>query len=249
MTAPLMALAVPLLDTGLAIVRRFLRGQPIFAADRDHIHHRLLDRGLTPRRVVLLLYFMAYIGATLSLLQNSLGQRFGGLILILFCAGAWLGIRHLGYIEFHLARRLVFPGTFLRVLNAQLRLRTLEDSLAAAQTVDQCWTAIRSASIDLGFNDLSMRLDHAVHYERIGDAEPGGCWTLEVPLSETEFVRIGHRMASDSQPMIVGAFAALLRRTLEPKLLLFQAAVPACQAQSTQGQGVTESHACADSAF
>ena len=49
MTAPLMALFVPLLDVGLSVVRRFLRHQPIFDADRGHIHHRLLDRGLTPR--------------------------------------------------------------------------------------------------------------------------------------------------------------------------------------------------------
>ena len=48
LTAPLMVLAVPLLDVGLAVVRRFLRGQPIFAADDDQIHHKLLSRGLTP---------------------------------------------------------------------------------------------------------------------------------------------------------------------------------------------------------
>ena len=51
MTAPLIALAIPLLDTALAIARRFLRRQPVFGADRGHIHHRLLARGFTPRRV------------------------------------------------------------------------------------------------------------------------------------------------------------------------------------------------------
>ena len=49
MTAPLMALAVPLLDTGLAVARRFLRHQPIMSGDAAHIHHRLLARGLTPK--------------------------------------------------------------------------------------------------------------------------------------------------------------------------------------------------------
>jgi UDP-GlcNAc:undecaprenyl-phosphate/decaprenyl-phosphate GlcNAc-1-phosphate transferase len=62
MTAPLMALSIPLLDVALAIVRRFLRRQPIFAADRGHIHHRLLDRGFTPRRVVLMLYGLCGLG-------------------------------------------------------------------------------------------------------------------------------------------------------------------------------------------
>jgi UDP-GlcNAc:undecaprenyl-phosphate GlcNAc-1-phosphate transferase len=41
--APIMALSIPLLDTALSIVRRYLRRQPIFTADRGHIHHRLID--------------------------------------------------------------------------------------------------------------------------------------------------------------------------------------------------------------
>ena len=44
-----------------------LRQKPIFAADRGHIHHRLLDRGLTPRKVALLLYGCCAVGAVCSL--------------------------------------------------------------------------------------------------------------------------------------------------------------------------------------
>ena len=46
----------PILDTALAIVRRFVRRDPIFAADRGHIHHRLLSRGFSPRRAAWILY-------------------------------------------------------------------------------------------------------------------------------------------------------------------------------------------------
>jgi len=63
MTAPLIALAIPLLDTALAIARRFLRRQPVFCADRGHIHHRLLKRGFTPRRVAYILYASAGVAA------------------------------------------------------------------------------------------------------------------------------------------------------------------------------------------
>jgi UDP-GlcNAc:undecaprenyl-phosphate GlcNAc-1-phosphate transferase len=76
MTAPLMALAIPLLDTGLAIGRRFLRHQPIFGADRNHIHHQLLDRGLSPRRVALILYGVGGIAAVFSLMQSMYHNRF-----------------------------------------------------------------------------------------------------------------------------------------------------------------------------
>jgi UDP-GlcNAc:undecaprenyl-phosphate/decaprenyl-phosphate GlcNAc-1-phosphate transferase len=76
--APLMALAVPLVDVVLVVVRRFLRRKPIFSADRLHIHHRLLERGLTPRRVVLVLYGTACIGAVLALLSTVLNNAYVG---------------------------------------------------------------------------------------------------------------------------------------------------------------------------
>jgi UDP-GlcNAc:undecaprenyl-phosphate GlcNAc-1-phosphate transferase len=56
LTAPMFVLALPILDTALVILRRGLRGLPIFRPDRRHIHHHLLGLGLSRRRVVLYLY-------------------------------------------------------------------------------------------------------------------------------------------------------------------------------------------------
>lgn len=53
---PVLAMGVPIVDTLFAIVRRFLERRSIFSPDRGHIHHRLLDLGLTQRRAVLILY-------------------------------------------------------------------------------------------------------------------------------------------------------------------------------------------------
>lgn len=47
-TAPLVVMTLPVFDTLLAVVRRRLSGRPFDAADRQHIHHRLLDRGMHP---------------------------------------------------------------------------------------------------------------------------------------------------------------------------------------------------------
>src|SRR5262249_50739772 len=56
MTAPLMALSLPLLDAAASVARRYLRRQRIFTPDRNHVHHRLLERGFSPRKVALILY-------------------------------------------------------------------------------------------------------------------------------------------------------------------------------------------------
>jgi UDP-GlcNAc:undecaprenyl-phosphate GlcNAc-1-phosphate transferase len=49
-------LAIPLLDLGMAIVRRIRAGRSPFAADREHLHHRLLSMGNSHRRTTFILY-------------------------------------------------------------------------------------------------------------------------------------------------------------------------------------------------
>lgn len=56
---PLLALSVPLADTAFAVLRRLSRGQSPFRADRGHIHHRLLDLGLSQRQAVAVLYALS----------------------------------------------------------------------------------------------------------------------------------------------------------------------------------------------
>ena len=76
LTAPLLALSIPLLDVLLSISRRYLRNRPIFQADRGHIHHKLLDRGLSPRAAVLTMYGFCTLVAILSLLASALHNQF-----------------------------------------------------------------------------------------------------------------------------------------------------------------------------
>lgn len=73
-TIPIIAFGIPLLDTLIAIVRRFLRHEPIFAPDRGHIHHRLRDLGHSPRRVAILLYVACAGCASLSMVLAAPGR-------------------------------------------------------------------------------------------------------------------------------------------------------------------------------
>ena len=69
---PILALGLPIADTLLAMLRRALAGRPMFSADRQHIHHRLLDLGLSQRRVVMTLYGVAaLLGAMAVILTLS----------------------------------------------------------------------------------------------------------------------------------------------------------------------------------
>lgn len=60
-----LVLAFPILDTAFAIIRRALNKQPILRADRGHLHHRLIDRGISHKSTVLILYAVSFVcGAT-----------------------------------------------------------------------------------------------------------------------------------------------------------------------------------------
>lgn len=56
LAVPILALGLPILDTFLAIARRYKSGRPLLQADRQHLHHQLLDRGLNQRQTVFFLY-------------------------------------------------------------------------------------------------------------------------------------------------------------------------------------------------
>src|SRR5205814_1774182 len=67
LVAPLFVLALPIVDTGLAILRRGLRGLPIFRPDRRHLHHRLLGIGFSRRKAVLWFYAITLVFLVMGL--------------------------------------------------------------------------------------------------------------------------------------------------------------------------------------
>jgi UDP-GlcNAc:undecaprenyl-phosphate GlcNAc-1-phosphate transferase len=220
MVAPMIALGMPLMDMALAVMRRFLRLRPISAADRAHIHHRLLDRGLTPKHVTLLLYGVSGIAAALSLLASVIQGRLAGLVVLVFCAAAWWGVHHLKYVEFEVARRVLFQR-FRRILESEFTVLSFEERMKAAGTLDECWDVIVSTSEEFGFAQVRLGIGGAVYEEILRPINPSGCWSFEIPLSETEYIHFKRPVRSEFPPSAAVAFFELAR-TLRSNLARFQ---------------------------
>ena len=78
---PLVALAVPVVDTAVAILRRFRAGKAITQADRSHFHHVLVFQfGLNVRQAVLLIYAVCFVLGAVAYLLSGSGPRVTGLI-------------------------------------------------------------------------------------------------------------------------------------------------------------------------
>lgn len=74
---PFAVLVIPLLDFGLAILRRLRAGKSPFAADRKHLHHRLLDMGHSHLHAVLIFYAWTAVASIGCLLAYVLPVYFG----------------------------------------------------------------------------------------------------------------------------------------------------------------------------
>ncbi len=222
MTAPLIALALPLLDTVLAVARRFLRRKPIFAADSGHIHHRLLAQGFTTRRVVYLLYAFAGAAAAISLLLSTDFHHCGGVALLAFCAIVWLAIHRLRYEEFNAAGHLVFGGLFRRVLNSNLCIRQLEQDVTAARTPDDCWNILVSASRRFGFSEAALQLRDRRFDARLDEADPADCWSLGIPLNGSGRIDLSVPFRSTQPPSTISLLAVSLRTVFTAKVHEFE---------------------------
>ncbi len=91
MIVPILILAVPILDTLFAIVRRLLKRKPIFEADKEHLHHQFLKRHLSQRRTVLIIYAIDILFSIASILYVLKNPKYGMILyFILLAIVLWL---------------------------------------------------------------------------------------------------------------------------------------------------------------
>lgn len=143
---PLLAFGLPVVDTGIAITRRFMSGQPLFKGDREHIHHKLLDRGWSQRRVALVLYGICAVLGMMAMLFVVQSGRTTGLVLFVVGMAFIIGVGHLRYHEVDELKASVKRNVGERRVRAanNLRVRRAGRELAQATRLDQIFAAVES---------------------------------------------------------------------------------------------------------
>ena len=181
LVAPLFVLALPIVDTTLAILRRGLRGLPVFRPDQRHLHHHLLRLGHSRRRVVLSFYAVTVVFLAMGF--AAYWSR-GRLVPILMGTAVLLLLLFAGRFSF--SREWFAVG------------RVLGNSLAMRQEVQYALTLIRwiehegnrSASPELLLSDLvfaARKLGFTAVTLKLADGERG--WHADsVPHPERKAV-------------------------------------------------------------
>jgi len=133
---PVVSFGLPILETVLSVIRRFMNGKPLFQADREHIHHKLLKRGLTVRQTTLVLYAVSAIFGLLSLFLLLPGGGPVAIVLTVLGGLVWVGVQHLGYHEWFEIRRMAQRTLDQKqVIVNNLAVRRAIDELSACETV------------------------------------------------------------------------------------------------------------------
>lgn len=155
---PVVSFGLPILETSLSILRRLIGGRPVFTADREHIHHKLLQHGLTHRQVVIVLYGVSAVFALLSLFLLWPTGSSLGLVLAVLGTGIWIGVQRLGYLELgELAR--VAQRTFdqRQIVINNLAIRRATEELKAARDYDQIRRVLEAAFSSNDFDGFDVR--------------------------------------------------------------------------------------------
>src|SRR6266436_9754551 len=143
---PVVSFGLPILETSLSVVRRFISGRPVFTADREHIHHKLLQRGLSHRQVVIVLYGVSALFALLSLFLLWPTGSTLGLVLAVLGTGIWIGVQHLGYLEFGEIRRVAQRTMEQRhIFVNNMAIRRATEELKVAETFQQVCRVLTAA--------------------------------------------------------------------------------------------------------
>jgi len=139
---PLVVLGVPVFDTLMAPLRRFLSGKKLFHPDKSHIHHLLLSKGITQKNVVLIIYGITTVLCAFALIMIFFRSTITiGITVTAIVILALFAVNKLGYLEYLLidkffgwikdvtdaSRNSSYSGTFLTLMGELQKTKNLKN--------------------------------------------------------------------------------------------------------------------------
>ena len=127
---PVLAFAVPILDCVFAIFRRMMRGRSPFSPDMEHFHHRIMAKGLSHGKAVLVMWVMAFCSSLVAI-ASAFGkgdQLFA--VFVFFGLGGFILLRYLGYFRFEF-----FGQGFSSLIEERKSTKSVEQAIREAEQI------------------------------------------------------------------------------------------------------------------
>jgi UDP-GlcNAc:undecaprenyl-phosphate GlcNAc-1-phosphate transferase len=164
---PILAFAFPMVDTAMTMGRRLISKRPIFEGDKEHIHHMLLARGWSQRRVTLALYGVCAAFGLVAMMFTTTGSKMTGFAMFVVTVAILIAVGHLRYHEVDEIRagvKRTVADRRIRVAN-NIRVRRAARTLSKASDVHEVFEAVRNM-LDFGeFTFANAQVGRAGHRE------------------------------------------------------------------------------------
>ena len=157
MVVPIVALGVPVIDTLLSIVRRFLERRPIFSPDKDHLHHRLLRAGLNQRRAVLAIYALSIVFAVLAIAMTAARDLEASVVMLMLTVVVVGIVRFFGFFTVSSALRGVLSKNEIAVRLRPLLPEFSAKVLESGKSVQEVWYETINLCKKCDFRSVSWR--------------------------------------------------------------------------------------------
>lgn len=204
---PIVAMGVPISDTAMAILRRWVRNLPLTAADRRHLHHLLIGLGLNPRQAAVLLYTFTGFLCGVVLLGVAWNSEFLALLMGTSGCLAFLVILYSRRDDLAVLRR-EFAAKMSR--GRQERAAS-QITWEAIQRIELCnepekvWEIVEEAAGSLGCEDLRIvcsREGRSVFRQPRSGCGPAGLSgpraSFRLPIGGGRVLTVALRQAVDS---------------------------------------------------
>ena len=127
---PLLVLAVPIIDTSFVVAKRMKYGQPVYTADRSHLHHRFVNIGFSQRRAAVTMWAWCATLAAAALATRFVPFREGGR----WHPWGTLAVAAIGAAAIVFSLYIVYLLEIVKLANPRLRRREAEDASRTRST-------------------------------------------------------------------------------------------------------------------
>jgi len=223
---PVVSLGLPILDVTLSVLRRFLSCRRLFTADREHIHHKLLGRGVSHRQAVLMLYGVSACFGLLSLSLLHPASIRVSLVLTIVGFGVLIGVRQLHYHEFlelgHVANRTLNQR---HVIANDINIRRASEALGSCTSLLQFCQLLQQCLKPAGFDGFAVYLNSELSawsevypLTQISRSKLRFFWNRSLRLSAATNWSLSFSLAKSNGERL-GNFALYRKNTSSPLLI------------------------------
>ncbi len=216
---PVVALGIPIFDTLFSMLRRFLERRSIFAPDRSHFHHRLLDLGLKQRHVVIVMYIVTLLFAGLGMFMMATRDIntivvFACILLLLVLVFRIVGSVRLRETIAGLREKYAVT----RQMNEEIRcFEVAQLHFRRAATFDDWWQALCLAADKMDFMSIKLPLTgsdktpRVLTWQRDGnEADLPETVKMKIPIRE---IKAGPGCSLEVDVNVNGSLESVGRRT------------------------------------